>query len=202
MPTDELGAVWFPLGGLAKDEVRARAAELGLPNAAKPESQEICFVPDGDYAGFVTAQALRRGRPLPAGGDIVDQAGAVLGSHDGVHRFTVGQHRGLGNLATRERMYVVGLEPSAGRVVVGPRSAAERSVATVRDARWFVPPPSGPQRLGVQVRHRGAAIAAEIEWLGEATGVTIRFEAPTITAPGQAAVFYDGDQVIGGGWIS
>src|SRR5215207_220607 len=98
MPADELGAVRFPLGGMTKDEVRAHALRLGLPNAKKEESQEICFVPDGDYAGFVSAQALRKGRTLPSAGAIVDGSGEVVGRHDGVHRFTIGQHRGLGNL--------------------------------------------------------------------------------------------------------
>src|SRR5262245_44872821 len=102
MPGHELGAVRFPLGGMTKDEVRAHAVRLGLPNAAKPESQEICFVPDGDYARFVAASALRRGRALPAGGSIVDEDGRVLGRHQGVHKFTVGQHRGLGNLPTKD----------------------------------------------------------------------------------------------------
>src|SRR5262249_30516624 len=106
MPGHELGAVRFPLGGLDKDAVRTEAQRLGLPNAAKRESQEICFVPDGDYAGFVSAQALRRGRPLPMAGAIVDDAGTTLGRHDGVHRFTIGQHRGLGNLTTKDKLYV------------------------------------------------------------------------------------------------
>src|SRR5207342_3833251 len=89
MPPSELTAVQFPLGGMTKDEVRAHALRLGLPNAVKPESQEICFVPDGDYAGFVAATALKRGRALPIAGDIVGEDGAVLGRHDGTHRFTV-----------------------------------------------------------------------------------------------------------------
>ena len=101
MPAAELASVQFPLGDMTKDEVRGHALRLGLPNAAKPESQEICFVPDGDYAGFVSAQALRRGRAMPGPGAIVGDGGAVLGRHDGVHHFTIGQRRGLGNLATK-----------------------------------------------------------------------------------------------------
>ncbi len=163
MPGDELASVRFPLGGLTKDEVRAHALRLGLPNAVKAESQEICFVPDGDYAGFVAAAALRRGRPLPMAGTIVDGAGAALGHHDGTHRFTVGQHRGLGNLATatRDKLYVTAIDPARGEVRVGPRDAAERTALELRDLRWLVPPRSALD-AHVQVRHRGTPIAATI----------------------------------------
>jgi tRNA-specific 2-thiouridylase len=207
MPREALPAVRFPLGGLAKDEVRARARSLGLPNADKPESQEICFVPDGDYAGFVAARALVRGRALPGAGEIVDGAGAVLGRHDGVHRFTIGQHRGLGNLAVREgeKQYVIGLEPAAARVVIGPRAAASRTAIVVGDARWLAPAPADgePRASGVQVRHRGAAHAATIVPRAHGTIVDVRFsDDAVVAAPGQAAVFYDGDRVLGGGWIA
>ena len=195
MPAAELGAVRFPLGGLTKDAVRALARDAGLPNADKPESQEICFVPDGDYAGFVAARALTRGR-APAGGAIVDAGGAVVGRHDGVHRFTVGQRRGLGNLATRERVYVTAVDAASGQVTVGPRELAERAELAVRDVRWLAPI-AAPRRLAVQVRHRGAAAPAEVTPDGR-----IRFDAPQLAAPGQAAVFYDGDRVVGGGWIT
>ena len=198
MPRAALPSVWFPLGATRKDDVRRVAARLGLPNAVKPESQEICFVPDGDHAGFVAAAALRRGQALPAGGDIVDQGGRVLGRHDGTHRFTIGQHRGLGNLATRERMFVTAVEPAAGRVVVGPRAAALRRAFTVDDVRWL-----GPvgDPMAVQVRHRGERLAATVVADGERAFVRISDEG-TVAAPGQAAVFYDGERVVGGGWIS
>ena len=140
MPAAELAAVRFPLGGMTKDEVRGHAQRLGLPNADKPESQEICFVPDGDYAGFVSAHALRRGRSLPGPGAIVDDSGAVVGHHDGVHRFTLGQHRGLGNLATRDRRYVTAIDPARAEVRVGPRAAAARTELALRDLRWLSPP--------------------------------------------------------------
>src|SRR3954467_620155 len=138
MPAHELGAVRFPLGGMAKDEVRAHARRLGLPNAGKPESQEICFVPDGDHAGFVSTQALRRGRQMPGPGAIVGVDGAVLGRHQGVHNFTLGQHRGLGNLstkhsATKDKLYVTSVDPARAEVVVGPRAAAERNDLVIRD---------------------------------------------------------------------
>jgi tRNA-specific 2-thiouridylase len=200
MPAAELAAVRFPLGGMTKDEVRGHAERLGLPNAAKPESQEICFVPDGDYAGFVSAQALRRGRALPGPGAIVDADGSVLGHHDGVHRFTLGQHRGLGNLITRDRRYVTAIDPARAEVRVGPRAAAERSELAIRDLRWLSPPRSEIV-AGVQVRHRGAPIRAEIQIAG-GDRADVRLAEPTVAAPGQAAVIYDGDRVLAGGWIA
>ncbi len=198
MPRAALPSVWFPLGAVAKGDVRVAAARLGLPNAAKPESQEICFVPDGDHAGFVAKAALRRGRSLPAGGAIVDDGGRVLGRHDGVHRFTVGQHKGLGNLTTRERMFVTSVEPGTGQVTVGPRTAAVRRAITVDDVRWLGPPAA--REVRVQVRHRGAPLPAALEDTG--AGVIVRFsDEGAVAAPGQAAVFYDGDRVVGGGWV-
>ncbi|MEZ4404785.1 MAG: tRNA 2-thiouridine(34) synthase MnmA [Kofleriaceae bacterium] len=199
MPPAALGAVWFPLGGLAKPAVRALAAELGLPNAAKPESQEICFVPDGDHAGFVAAAALRRGRPLPTAGTIVDAGGAVLGQHQGVHRFTIGQHRGLGNLrglGPDDRRYVTALDPVAGTVTVGPLADAARVELILDEPRWLGPLAA---ELTVQVRHRGPRVPARV-----VLGPPVRLElaAPVVAAPGQAAVIYDGDRVVGGGWVS
>jgi tRNA-specific 2-thiouridylase len=199
MPPAELASVRFPLGALTKDDVRAEAARLALPNATKDESQEICFVPDGDYAGFVSAQALRRGRAMPGPGAIVDESGAILGRHDGVHRFTVGQHRGLGNLTTKDKLYVTAIDPARAEVRVGPREAAERTELVVRDLRWLAPP---TERLHahVQVRHRGTPIAAEIQIDGDRA--TARLAAPTVAAKGQAAVFYAGERVLAGGWIA
>jgi tRNA-specific 2-thiouridylase len=198
MPAHELGSVRFPLGGLTKEEVRAHARRLGLPNADKPESQEICFVPDGDYAGFVAAAALRRGRPLPMAGTIVGEDGAVLGRHDGTHRFTVGQHRGLGNLATKEKLFVTAVEPERAVVHVGPRSAAERRELAVRDLRWLAPPREALE-AAVQVRHRGQPIPASIRVAGDRAEVALA--EPVVAAPGQAAVIYDADRVLAGGWI-
>jgi tRNA-uridine 2-sulfurtransferase len=201
MPPDELAAVEFPLGGLRKEEVRDRARAFGLPNADKKDSQEICFVPDGDYAGFVARAALTRGRTVPPAGDIVDQAGAVVGRHRGVHHYTVGQRRGLGDVARPEPVYVVGVEPGADRVVVGPRAAAARRTIRVREVRWLAPPPDGaPLQISVQVRHRARPVAAAVREAGQHVEVTFVDEA-VVAAPGQAAVFYDGDAVVGGGWI-
>ncbi len=199
MPAAELPAVRFPLGGLTKDEVRAHALRLGLPNAAKPESQEICFVPDGDYAGFVAAAALRKGRPLPIAGAIVGADGAVVGRHDGVHHFTVGQHRGLGNLNHKpEKLFVTALDPARAEVHVGPRAAAERRTLELRDLRWLAAPQPS-LRAAVQIRHRGIPIAADITVTGDRATVTLA--EPAIAAAGQAAVVYDGDRVLAGGWI-
>lgn len=199
MPAAELAAVQFPLGGMTKDEVRAHALRLGLPNAGKPESQEICFVPDGDYAGFVSAQALRRGRALPGPGAIVGEDGAVLGHHDGVHHFTLGQHRGLGNLTTKDKRYVTAIDPARAEVRVGARSAAERAELVIRDLRWLSPP-RAQLSASVQVRHRGAPITAEIQV--DADQATVQLAEPTVAAPGQAAVIYDGDRVLAGGWVA
>jgi tRNA-specific 2-thiouridylase len=198
MPSVELASVRFPLGGMTKDEVRAHALRLGLPNAVKPESQEICFVPDGDYAGFVSAQALRRGKALPMAGKIVDAAGAVLGKHDGTHRFTVGQHRGLRNLTTKDRLYVTAIDPVSGDVQVGPREAAESTHVVIRDLRWLSAPRSEIQ-AAVQVRHRGTPIPADVFIDGDVARVALA--EPTVAARGQAAVIYDGDRVLAGGWL-
>ncbi len=199
MPSHELDAVRFPLGGMTKDEVRDHARRLGLPNATKAESQEICFVPDGDYAGFVAATALRRGRTLPIAGSIVHDDGRVVGQHEGVHKFTVGQHRGLGNLTTKDKLYVTAIDPLRGEVRVGPREAAERSELTIRDLRWLSPPQAA-LTAAVQVRHRGTPIAAEITVDGDRA--TVHLGEPTVAAPGQAAVLYAGTRVLAGGWIA
>ena len=199
MPGAELGSVRFPLGGMTKDEVRAHALRLGLPNAVKPESQEICFVPDGDYAGFVAAAALKRGRSLPVAGKIIHEDGRVVGQHEGTHKFTVGQHRGLGNLTTKDKLFVTAVDPARGEVRVGPRESAETSQLTIRDLRWLVPA-QAELAASVQVRHRGTPIAAEITVRDGAAHV--RLAEATVAAPGQAAVVYAGDRVLAGGWIA
>ncbi len=198
MPATELAAVRFPLGGMTKDEVRGHALRLGLPNAVKPESQEICFVPDGDHAGFVAAAALKRGKPLPVAGEIIDDTGAVVGRHDGTHRYTIGQHRGLGNLTTKAKLFVTAIEPRSGVVRVGPREAAERTSLTLRDLRWLSAPQSALS-AAIQVRHRGAPIASTIAIDGARAEVLL--SEATVAAPGQAAVLYAGDRVLAGGWI-
>ena len=196
MPPHELDSVRFPLGGLTKEEVRARARAFDLPNADKPESQEICFVPDGDYAGFVERKALTR-RPAP--GPILDESGAVLGTHQGTHRYTVGQRRGIG-IASADPLYVTRIDPARSAVIVGPRADAERATFAVDDLRWFGEPRTGALDASVQVRHRGRPVPAHITVDGPRAH--IHLTDAVIAAPGQAAVFYDGDTVLGGGWIS
>lgn len=207
MPGAELASVRFPLGGMTKDEVRQHALRLGLPNAQKEESQEICFVPDGDYAGFVAKAALKRKRPLPLAGAIIDaRSGETIGSHQGAHHFTVGQHRGLGNLTTKEKLFVVGVDPGRGEVRVGPKPMAQRSELRVRDLRWLSRA-TAERGVGerfsalVQVRHRQAPVVAEVEIEGDAR-VRVTLQEAAVAAPGQAAVFYEGDRVLGGGWIA
>ncbi len=186
---------------MSKEDVRREARALGLETAEKPESQEICFVPDGDYA-----KVVERLRPEAAKseGVIVDEAGSVLGRHRGIHRFTVGQRHGLG-IASDRRLYVVRLEPERQRVVVGDAQDLDCTGALVERVHWIAgEAPPGPIRVRVQVRHRHRAVAAEVRALASG-GAEIHFdEAVRAVAPGQAAVFYDeadDDELIGGGFL-
>lgn len=188
----ELARTLFPVGVLAKPVVRALAAALELPVAQKPESQDICFVQGGSYADFVEQQggAARAGR-------IVERDGRVVGTHDGVHRFTVGQRRGLGGGAGEPR-YVTALDAATGDVTVGTRADLAVAGFVARDVRWTAAPHHGA--AGVRLRHRHAPVACEVEPGGD--GARVRFPVPTGgVTPGQAAVWYDGDRVLGGGWI-
>jgi tRNA-uridine 2-sulfurtransferase len=195
---DQLSRAAFPVGELTKDAVRAYARERGLPVADKPDSQEICFVPDGDYARFVDD---RLPPDQSAGGMIVDQSGHVVGRHDGIHRFTIGQRKGL-RLSSVDPLYVVEIRPETRAVIVGDRESLDRTMCRVGTVNWVAgTPPAGSVRLGVQIRHRHVPAVATVtpEDDGEA-GVEFDLPVRAIT-PGQAAVFYDGDEVVGGGWI-
>lgn len=195
----QLARSLFPVGHLDKASVRAYASARDLPVAFKPDSQEICFVPDGDQAAFVARTA---GERIPAPGAIVDTAGRALGTHGGVHRFTVGQRKGL-NLSVGVPLYVVALDAAAGRVVVGPRSALERHTCLVDEVNWAAgTAPLATCRASVQIRHRHTAAAASLVPVAPSQ-VQVTFDEPqSAITPGQAAVFYDGDEVLGGGWIA
>ncbi|BBK42400.1 tRNA-specific 2-thiouridylase MnmA [Allostella vacuolata] len=198
---EQLDFLRFPLGAMDKDETRRHAARLDLAVAAKPDSQDICFVPTGGYAAVV--ERLRPGAVEP--GDIVHVDGTVLGRHDGVIRYTVGQRRGLGiggRSDADEPLFVVRLDAERHRVVVGPRQALAVDRVEVRDVSWLAPPPAGPLPVMVKLRSAQAPVAARVEAAG-AGRAAIHLEVPQFgVAPGQAAVFYDGDRVLGGGWIA
>jgi len=186
----------FPLGELCKDEVRARARALGLATANKPESQELCFVPDGD-----TAAAVERLRPerAPGEGEIVDDAGRVLGRHAGVHRFTVGQRRGLG-VSGAAPLYVKALDAARNRVVVTSGAGLEASTGRVARVSWIAgEAPAEPFGATVRIRYRHEGARALVTPHADG-GAALAFREPVrALAPGQAAVFYRGDQVLGGG---
>jgi tRNA-specific 2-thiouridylase len=194
---EQLRAALFPVGDMEKSEVRRVAAERGLPTAEKPESQEICFVPDGDYAAFVE----RRAPDADRSGPIVDVAGNVLGKHGGVHRFTVGQRKGLG-VTARHPLYVIAVEPKRRTVVVGEPAALDRATLQARDVRWLsIPTPDRPLRATVKIRYRAPDASAFVEPLADGRARVV-FDTPQrAVTPGQAAVFYDGDVCLGGGWI-
>jgi tRNA-specific 2-thiouridylase len=195
---DQLARACFPVGAMTKTAVREVARARGLHVADKPDSQEICFVPDGDYASFVERRA---GESARREGTIRDVSGTRLGAHRGVHHFTVGQRKGLG-LATGAPLYVIELQADTQTVVVGPRSALERTAVHVADVNWIAgAPPASPVRASVQIRHKHRAAPATVTPAGT-TGAEVLFEAPqAAVSPGQAAVFYDDDVVLGGGWI-
>jgi tRNA-specific 2-thiouridylase len=196
---DQLARAVFPVGDRPKDAVREYARRRQLPVANKPDSQEICFIPDNDYASFVAKQAPDAARE----GAIVDEQGRVVGTHDGIHRFTVGQRKGLGLGSSRAGtpMYVLQLRAADQRVVVGPRSSLEQTRLTASGVNWIVGEPTGPIRAHAQIRHRHVAAAATIRSTGR-TSAAVEFAAPQIAVtPGQAVVFFDGDTVLGGGWI-
>jgi len=203
LDAEQLRAARFPVGEMSKDEVRERARAASLPTAEKPESQEICFVPPGDRAGeFVERAAGPLGLALPdENGPLEDASGRRLGEHAGHYRFTVGQRRGIG-IAAPERLYVIAIDPQENRVVVGPARALDAVEARLRDVRWIgpAPPPSVPLRVAARIRHRAPEVPATVTRDGSRARVV--FDAPVrAIAPGQSCVFYDGDDVLGGGVI-
>jgi tRNA-specific 2-thiouridylase len=199
----QLARTLFPIGELNKSEVREIARGLGLPVAEKDDSQEICFVPNGDYAAFMDAYLREQGTaPVATRGEIVGTDGRALGEHSGVHHFTVGQRRRLG-IATGEPLYVISTEPATQRVVVGRSEDLLRSTLIATEVNWVSwPGLAAPARAEVKIRNKHAAAKATLYSAGGPARVEVRFDEPQrAVTPGQAAVFYDGDLVLGGGWI-
>ena len=193
----QLSRALFPLGAWLKDDARRYARERGLRVADKRDSQELCFVPDGDYARFVGSRQPSLERP----GLIREIDGRVLGRHEGTHHFTIGQRKGLG-LFAREPLYVTSIDASTNTVVVGPREALERTTLDARRVNWTGgAPPAGTVGVAAQIRHRHPAAPARVTPLADARA-SVEFDEPQRgVTPGQAVVFYEGDEVVGGGWI-
>ena len=199
---DQLSLTEFPLGELAKEEVRELARRVNLPVADKPESMELCFVPSGNYVQFIQAYARESGIALnEKEGEIVNEDGAVIGRHGGVHNFTIGQRKGLG-FAAGKPLYVLSIDPANNRVVVGDDESLRTTSFEVGGTNWVsIAAPTAPRKAQVKIRHKHEPAAAIIEAAGK-DSARITFEIPQrAVTPGQAAVFYDGDLVLGGGWI-
>ena len=195
----QLEMLRFPLGDLPKDETRAVARRFGLTVAAKPDSQDICFVPNGSYTRVV--EKLRPGAAEP--GEIVHDDGTVLGRHDGIIQFTIGQRRGLG-IGTGEPLYVVRLEPETRRVVVGPRAALARDRVSLRDVNWLADEPPSPdgEPVAVKLRSTSPPAPATVTVADDGRAEVRLARSEFGVAPGQACVFYRDDRVLGGGWIT
>ncbi len=190
----------LPVGELSKTEVRGRARELGLATADKPESFDICFVPDGDYAGFL-ATRLDGEHPAFRPGPILTVDGDEVGRHDGYCRYTIGQRKGLpGGFASP--MYVVRVEPDTQSVIIGPSSALESTQLTVVGVNWLGDPPAAGDAVGVQIRHRGHEVPGTIEELDDERALIRLHESHRAVTPGQSAAIYEGDVLLGGGRIS
>lgn len=192
---DMLSRVLFPIGGLRKHQVRELAREFGLPVSEKPDSVEICFVPDGDHSSLI-----RRRRPdRETAGVFVDSAGQVMGTHDGYERFTVGQRKGLG-VATGSRRYVLEIIPESRQVVLGDVQDTLGNGLLANSINWLIQPPTGEVHCSAKIRYRHTPAPAIVRPVGD--GVEVHFNEPqSAITPGQAVVFYDGERVLGGGWI-
>jgi tRNA-uridine 2-sulfurtransferase len=199
---EQLARTDFPLGEFSKHEVRDIARRLQVPVAEKPESQEICFVPTGNYVKFIEGYLQEQGSKLPEdSGDIVTPTGEVLGRHNGLHQYTVGQRRGLGFSSARP-MYVVALDRARNRLVVGEDQELRSTTCEVRNVNWIpYASPDGPVQAMVRIRNRHEPADAMITPLDASTARVIFQEPQRAITPGQAAVFYLGEQVLGGGWI-
>ena len=200
---DQLSHTLFPLGEMQKPAVRDEARKQGLNVLAdKPDSQEICFVPGGDYKQFLDAYLAEQGSALPdTSGELVTAEGDVIGRHEGIHNFTIGQRKGLG-IATGMPLYVLKIDADSGDVTVGPRSALERTTLTASGVNWVsVDAPATWLHASAQIRHRHRAAAGRVRAL-DGHRAEFAFDDPqAAVTPGQAVVFYDEDVVVGGGWI-
>ena len=199
---EQLSRSEFPLGELTKEEVRQLARRVSLPVAEKPESMELCFVPNGNYVQFIHAYAREDGKPLSdKDGDIVTEDGTVLGRHSGVHNYTIGQRKGLG-FTTGKPVYVLAIDAQKNRVIVGEDDALRASTVELENVNWIsIEEPAAPLRAQVKIRHKHEPAAATVEALpGNRARVTFDTPQRAIT-PGQGAVAYDVDIVLAGGWI-
>jgi tRNA-specific 2-thiouridylase len=199
----QLSRTLFPLGGMMKPEVRQLAQQHGLALAHKPDSQEICFVPGGDYKKFLDAYLSEQGESLPdTAGELVTTGGEIVGEHSGIHNFTVGQRKGLG-VATGSPLYVIQIQGDTRQVVVGNQEELySRTLRVHRTNLISVEDLHEPMRVTVKIRHRHEGAAALIEKSGD-DEIVVSFDQPQrAVTPGQAAVFYDDDVVVGGGWIA
>ena len=199
---EQLSRSEFPLGELTKEEVRQLARGVNLPVAEKPESMELCFVPNGNYVQFIHAYAREDGRPLQdTAGDIVTEDGTVLGRHTGVHNYTIGQRKGLG-FTTGKPIYVLAIEPEKNRIIVGEDDALRATTLEIETVNWVsIAEPDAPLRAQVKIRHKHEPADATVEAL-PGLRARITFDAPQrAITPGQAAVIYDRDVLLAGGWI-
>ncbi len=199
---EQLSRTLFPLGGYTKPRVREMAAELGIASANKPDSQEICFIPGGDYKKFIDAYLEEQGEAMPdSSGELVSTTGEVLGRHSGIHNFTVGQRKGLG-VESPTALYVIQIAGEGNKVKVGSEADLLQSHLRARRLNWIsIPELRGEMRVKIKIRHRHEPAWAAVRMDGDE--LLAEFDVPQrAVTPGQAAVFYDGDEVVGGGWIA
>ncbi len=200
---DQLSRSWFPLGEMLKSEVRDIAREANLYTAEKQESQEICFVPDGNYSGFIDRYLEHENRldELPEGGEIVNTKGEKIGEHTGIHRYTIGQRRGLG-IAHEKPLYVVQIERARNQIIAGEKEELDCLEFTAKGVNWVAfDAPDEPVRAEVKVRYRHDPANATIYALPENRARIVFDQPQRAITPGQATIFYDGEEVVGGGWI-
>lgn len=200
---EQLSRSYFPLGEMEKEEVRDIARGANLYTAEKQESQEICFVPDGKYSEFIDSYLEHEGRTgeMPAGGEIISTAGEKMGEHTGIHRYTIGQRRGLG-IAHEKPLYVVQIERARNQIIVGEENELEAVEFVAKGVNWVAfDTPSEPVRAHVKIRYRHDPSPATIHALPDAHARIVFDEPQRAITPGQATIFYDGDEVVGGGWI-